>query len=80
MQMIRGDKLPYDLRNEVLRSYIYRWTKDNHQREIVYRSIEKPTIPLISDNEWLAKYSFYVTKQGKLSTKYKFAVPVYESD
>lgn len=34
-----------------------------------------PTIPLISDKEWLQQYCFHVTKEGRISQHRRHAVP-----
>jgi hypothetical protein len=34
--LVRGDRLPHNLQLEVLRRFIYRWTKDNSDRARVY--------------------------------------------
>ena len=76
--LVRGDKLTPAARAEVLRAFIYRWTKDNERRESVRRGISgKPTIPLISDAQWLREHAFMVTKSGELSRSHRYAEPHY---
>lgn len=77
-KLVRGDQLPSNLRREVLASYPYRWTSDNRERERVWRGIEgAPTIPLISDAQWLREHAFYVTDRGTLDKRKKHAEPAY---
>lgn len=77
-KLVRGDQLPSDLRREILASYPYRWTSDNRDRERVWRSIEgAPTIPLVSDEQWLHAHAFYVTDRGTLDKRKKHAEPAY---
>jgi len=62
----------------VLAHYTYRWTSDNSARERTWRGIEgKPTIPLISDAQWLREHAFYVTDRGTLDKRKKSAEPAY---
>ena len=78
---MRGDRLPSELRRKVLASYIYRWTSDNPDRERAYRGIKgAPTIPLVSDDQWLREHSFWVTDRGTLDKRKKHAEPAYMSD
>ena len=78
-KLVRGDQLPSDLRREILSKYPYRWTSDNSERERVWRNIEgKPTIPLVSDAQWLREHAFYVTDRGTLDKRRnKHAGPAY---
>src|SRR4051812_35708902 len=39
-----------------------------------------PTIPLISDAQWLQEYAFYFNKDGSLSKTHQFAEPHYLAD
>jgi len=78
--VIRGDKLPRHLQEEVLRTFIYRWTTDNTQREHAWRNLEKPRIPLITDAQWLREHAFHVTKAGKLDVRHAHAEPHYMAD
>lgn len=74
--IIRGDKLPYHLQQEVLRKFIYRWTSDNTQRDYAWSKISgKPRIPLITDAQWLREHAFHVTKAGKLDLRHHHAEP-----
>ena len=77
-KLVRGDQLPSNLRRDVLASYIYRWTSDNPARERAWRGIKgAPTIPLISDAQWLREHAFYVTDRGTLDKRKKNAEPAY---
>jgi len=77
-KLVRGDQLPSSLRRQVLARYVHRWTRDNPQREHAYRGHEgKPTIPLVSDEQWLREHAFYVTDRGTLDARRKHAEPAY---
>ncbi len=39
-----------------------------------------PTIPLITDAEWLATHAFHITKDGRFSEKHNHAEPGYMAD
>lgn len=78
---VRGDKLPYNLQQEVLRKYIYRWTSGNTQRESAWAGVSgKPRIPLITDAQWLKEHAFHVTKKGELDLRHHHAEPHYMAD
>jgi len=74
--LILGTHLGSKLRQDVLNAFIYRWTSDNPRRESVYANISKPTMPLITDDEWLSKYYFHVTKRGTLDARRRHCEPV----
>lgn len=77
-KLVRGDQLPSDLRREVLARYTYRWTSDNTARERAWRGIEgAPTIPLVSDAQWLREHAFYVTDRNTLDKRRTNAEPAY---
>jgi hypothetical protein len=77
-KLVRGDQLPSDLRREILARYLYRWTSDNQERERAWRGIKgAPTIPLVSDAQWLREHAFYVTDRGTLDKRKKGAEPAY---
>ena len=63
---VRGDNLPPTARAEVLAAFIYRWTSDNPSRKRAYARIARPRVPRITDEEWLRRYAFRVTKAGRL--------------
>ena len=73
---IRGDHLGSKLRAEVLGAYIYRWTTGNERRQEVYSGIGAPSLPPVSDDEWLRTHYFEVTKRGELSRRTRRAEPV----
>lgn len=77
--LIRGDKLSSDQRRQVLAAFIYRWTSDNGQREAVWRGLRsQPTIPLQTDQQWLAEHAFHFTKDGsRLTRNRKHAEPAF---
>lgn len=72
--LTRGDKLPADLRAQVLNSYIYRLTTENGYPA---RNPCHARVPAITDAEWLAEHAFYVTKRGTLDARRNSAEPAY---
>ena len=78
--LIRGDKLNFAQRRQVLSTYVYRWTIGNGQLRSAYKcphcDLKKidfdrvecrqhhPTIKLVTDDEWLAQHAFYFVKDG----------------
>ena len=77
--LIRGDKLTDRLKKEVLGAYIYRWTSDNKRRVSIWATIKAgaPTIPLVTDAEWLADHAFHVTAAGNLDGRRRHAEPAW---
>lgn len=53
-RLIKGRELTEKQTAMVKDAYIYRWTRDNPRREEAWAGVEKPTIPLISDEEWIS--------------------------
>jgi hypothetical protein len=77
-KLVRGDRLPSDLRRQVLSRYVHRWTSDNRDRERVWRGVKgAPTIPLQSDDQWLREHAFWVTSKGTLDARRKHAEPAF---
>lgn len=94
-KLVRGDKLHPDVRKQVLGSYVHRWTHENskqsyggkcpgcaqgHPTDMSPEQWHKHHMPLVSDNEWLSKHAFHVTKSNKLSNRHKHAEPHYMAD
>jgi len=79
--LIRGDQLNDHQRRYVLNAYIYRWTSDNPRREEVYSNAaicQRPTMPLVTDEEWLKDHAFHFTKDGKrLMANRRHAEPTF---
>lgn len=64
--LIKGVDLTPPQRLMVLTAFVYRWTKDNSQRERAWKRVcPQPAIPLVSDEEWLRMYSFHFIKSGR---------------
>jgi len=79
--LVRGDQLKPETKQAVLQAFVYRWTYDNHRREQAWKGIEgQPTIPLISDDQWLREHAFYVNRDGSLSNRHQHAEPHYFID
>jgi len=78
MKQVNGRDLGDRAKSEVLAAFIYRWTVDNKQREQAYRNMPKPTMPLTTDDEWLASHWFWVTKDGRLARNRHFCTTVPE--
>ncbi len=79
-KLIKGNQLSQKTRQEVLRAYIYRWTSENDRRASAYATLSTPTIPLQTDEEWLAEHAFYVNKDGSLSRNHSHAEPAFLAD
>ncbi len=80
--LIRGSDLNPEQRRQVLAAYIYRWTLENTRRAEAWRGIEgAPTIPLQTDQEWLAEHAFHFTRDGRcmMANRHR-AEPVYMAD
>jgi len=81
---ISGLKLRLKAREEVLRTWIYRWTYDNPRRVWAWARAAKlwgtptPTLPLISDKEWLGLHRFAVSHSGRLSALGLYCRPVQQ--
>lgn len=80
-KLIKGDNLTTEQRKQVLNAYIYRGLKTTHKRDHVYRNIEKPRIPLCTDQEWLHSHAFwFLTDGSRLSAKHHHAEPAFMAD
>jgi len=79
---IRGTDLTPRQREEVLRAFVHRWTKDNPQlREAWAGRPGRPTGQLISDDEWIITHAFHFVKDGsRLTRNRRYAEPVYATD
>lgn len=76
--LIKGEHLTRAQRDEVKRAFIYRWNKDNPMRQVVYSRIDKPKIPLQSDEQWIKEHAFHFVKDGsRLMFNRRFCVPAY---
>lgn len=71
---IQGSKLSPRLQARVLSMYVNRWTHEN--RHNVHPSV-RPTMPPVSDQEWLASHAFYLTVTGDLDRRHHHAEPYY---
>ena len=71
--LIAGNELNKKQRAEVLGAFIYRWTIENSQADRLYKNICAPTIPKISDEQWLRTHAFLFVKDGsRLNARYKY--------
>lgn len=78
MKLTRGDQLNPTAKREVLASYVHRWTTGNTQRERSWANVQgAPTIPLVSDEQWLADHAFWVRNDGTLARNRRHAEPAY---
>lgn len=83
MPCVNGSKLSPAVRREVLSAYGYRWTVENERRArnwYASMGLKPPTIPLISDSQWLAEHAFHITKFSNLDQRYTFAEPACMAD
>jgi hypothetical protein len=94
MKLVKGPELPPDLKADVLRCFVHRWTHENAKQTYggrcpacVQRAPDplevngvpwhEYHVPLVSDAEWLAAHAFYVTRDGRLSSRHNHAEPAY---
>jgi hypothetical protein len=92
--LIRGDRLNQRQFEQVLSTFVHRWTTGNAARFRVYKcpvckvpggdpkggvACRKyhPTIPLITDNQWVKEHAFHFTKDGKKLMASRHAAPAY---
>lgn len=66
--LIKGKDLTGRQREQVLGAYIYRWTTGNSRRLQMWRGLMQPTIPLISDDEWIRDHAFHFVLNGSRLT------------
>jgi hypothetical protein len=69
---IRGDKLSFSQRRQVLAAYIYRLTTENGYPQ---RNPCGAKVAAISDTQWLAEHAFAFTKDGRLDARYNHCEP-----
>lgn len=70
-----GNTLSPDEQRDVLDAFGYRWTVENQRRATSwYRTggHKPPTMPPISDADWLRCTAFRVTKSGRLDRRARF--------
>ncbi len=77
--LIQGKSLTQSQRRIVLAAFVYRWTRDNEQRERAWAGIKgKPTVALQSDEEWLREHAFHFVNDGsRLMANRRHAEPAY---
>jgi hypothetical protein len=82
MKLITGADLTPTQTEQVLSAFLYRWTTGNSARERVWANISgKPTIPLITDHQWLNEHAFWFINDGsRLALNRKHAEPHYLAD
>lgn len=71
MAWVAGDMLTTAQRDAVRNSFGYRWTVENERRARQWYGGSRPTVPLVSDDDWLASHAFYVTNLGELSRRHR---------
>jgi hypothetical protein len=69
---VRGNDLSPAAQEEAKRRFVYRWTIENEAQARRAHGRRCPTIPLISDAEWLRRTGFAVTKDGRLDNRVRF--------
>ncbi len=75
MQLIGGGELPISARDEVLRAFGYRWTRENAGRAAQWLGKYTPASePAMTDGEWLATRSFWIAKNGNLMRRRGFSL------
>ena len=82
MKLIKGNNLNTIQQQQVLNSFIYRWTTGNIQCESVWHNITgKPTMQKQTDKEWLNNHSFWFLNNGsRLSQNKHYAEPAFLAD
>ena len=82
MKLIRGNELNHKQRAQILSACIYRWTSDNTRRKSVWNDVEgKPTMPLITDDQWLKENAFWFLDDGSRSAlAHTHAEPAFMAD
>ena len=79
--LIKGNQLNERQRAMVLAAFPYRWTNDNPRREEFWRAANsRPTLPLVSDDQWLAEHAFHFTVSGEKLLRRKYCEPAYMAD
>jgi hypothetical protein len=78
--LIRGDRLTPELREQVLRAFVHRWTIEN-QHNVSPRNRPKDP-PLWNDEDWLREHAFYITSSGsgRLALKPRHCEPAYMAE
>jgi len=80
MRLVNGSKLLPATRAEVLRCFMYRWTFENERRARYSHSVgghNPPTMPLVTDEQWLREHAFYVRNDGALARNRHHCEPHY---
>ena len=80
--LIKGSNLSPAQRRMVLDAFVYRWTSENPQRERAWaNATSRPTVPLVSDDEWIAAHAFHFTTDGsRLMRNRQHAEPSFLAD
>lgn len=79
-KLTNGLALSKENQHIVLNQFIHRWTRDNPHRSFAwhaYPATERPRIPLITDQQWLADHCFPLNRNGTLSRSMSYAEPSY---
>jgi hypothetical protein len=76
-RLVIGIDLNAHQRALVLRCFGYRWTRENHDRARAWVGHTEPTVPLMTDEEWLESHAFHVTREGRLDRRYRHCEPSY---
>lgn len=69
MQDVKGIDLPYNLRREVLRSYVHRYTGEHKPQWV---KDDSTPVQFKDDEDWLRNTTFKVTNKGTLSRRHNF--------
>ena len=75
MNWVVGTDLPHDIKQQVLRSYVYRMTVDavaTCPQQAQCKTQGGYRMPIITDAEWLADALFPITSKGKLARNRRF--------
>lgn len=81
--LIRGDKLTHMQRQEVLRTFVHRWTLENAGICETLRKVWQREdwhayhTALITDDQWLLEHAFHFVKDGSRLMANNHAEPAY---
>lgn len=80
--LIKGDQLNERQMRQVLNAFGYRWTIENGRRVEAWLPASCwPTIPKVSDAEWIQAHAFHFLKDGsRLMANRRHAEPAYLAD
>lgn len=73
MPMLYGNELRPEVQQDALRTFVHRMTRENalrHPEHAAYMIAGGYRLVLISDEEWLRRTRFHVTREGRLDRRH----------